>query len=177
MSDPIKVLVVCTGNLCRSPLVEALLDREFAEAGIEANVTSAGLAAPVGAKPDRKMLKAAGEAGIDLSRHRSRLVDIGELEIADIVIGMTAEQRRQLQTLMPSLCDRAVVLRVAVWKAAALRHQPIDARDWIGQIARGGEAADQDLADPIGRPLRAYRDMVAEARLLTRRLVRDWPGR
>ena len=72
MSDAPRILVVCTGNLCRSPLVEALLRRELAAEGIDAEVSSAGLAAPLGASPDRRLRRVAGDLGVDVDDHRSR---------------------------------------------------------------------------------------------------------
>jgi len=56
-----SVLVVCTGNLCRSPLAEALLRRRLQEAGLDADVASAGTAAPPDATPDPKLQRVATE--------------------------------------------------------------------------------------------------------------------
>ena len=74
VSDAPRILVVCTGNLCRSPLVEALLRRELAAEDIAAEVSSAGLAAPPAARPDRRLRRVAGELGVDVDDHRSRPV-------------------------------------------------------------------------------------------------------
>lgn len=69
-----SVLVVCTGNLDRSPLAEALLQRELQEAGLDADVASAGVAAPRDATPDPKLQRVATERGVDASTHRSQRI-------------------------------------------------------------------------------------------------------
>ena len=92
MSEPPRILVMCTGNLCRSPLVEVLLDRDLAAEGLEADVSSAGLAAPPGATPDRHLRRVAGDLGVDVDGHRSRPASVGDLRAADLILTMTNEQ-------------------------------------------------------------------------------------
>ena len=71
---PIDILVVCTGNTCRSPMAEALLRDELAKLGIDARVHSAGTLAWKGGASDGAQA-AMAERAIDLSAHRSRRLE------------------------------------------------------------------------------------------------------
>jgi protein-tyrosine phosphatase len=178
------VLVVCTGNLCRSPLAAALLERELAAAGIEADIESAGLAAPFRRPPDRRLLRVADEVGLDLSGHRSEMLTLEQVQRADLVLTMTAEQRRQLEALSPDGAARAAPLRSATWKAQILRGRRLPFGEWAARLAADVPVAERprvdpsnDIADPIGGPLREYRVMANELGSLVSTLVTRWSGR
>src|SRR5207249_11290602 len=68
------VLFVCTGNICRSPLAAALLERALKEHGLDVNVTSAGTGAWDGAPASEGAYLVGLERGLDLSGHRARLL-------------------------------------------------------------------------------------------------------
>lgn len=84
-----RVLVVCTANICRSPVVEALLRRRLQEQGAsEWHVESAGTWAMQGQAPSRYSALLMAERGLDISGHRSRVVDEDMLAQADLVLCM-----------------------------------------------------------------------------------------
>ncbi|HET9870670.1 MAG TPA: low molecular weight phosphatase family protein, partial [bacterium] len=64
-----KIVFVCTGNTCRSPMAEGLLKKAAAEAGLALQVASAGLAAFPGLPAAPEALEACREKGVDLSGH------------------------------------------------------------------------------------------------------------
>jgi protein-tyrosine-phosphatase len=86
----VRVLFVCTGNICRSPFAEAVARGE----GLD--VESAGLGAYAGAGPTDDAIAVARELGYDLSSHRARPVTAEMLERADVVVGMTAAHVKAL---------------------------------------------------------------------------------
>jgi UDP-perosamine 4-acetyltransferase len=179
-----KVLVVCTANLCRSPLVAALLRAGLEEARLEADVASAGLTAVPGQLPDRKLLRVADELGVTetVAVHRSRPVTAEQLAAADLVLTMTTEHLEQIERLIPGY-DRAVALRTAGWRARVLGGRPLPFEDWARRLAGGlpepGGAlgASDDIDDPIGGRLRQYRAMADDVDALVRTLVDHWSGR
>ena len=179
MSDAPRILVVCTGNLCRSPLVEALLRRDLAAAGIDAEVESAGLAAPPSRQPDHRLRRVASELAVDVDEHRSRLVSHEHLRAADLILTMTSEQSAQVRALDPSAADRVVTLRAAAWKARIVGGYPVPFAEWVGRLAKGDDVFDtvSDIADPIGGPMRDYRAMGDEVRAVVQALVERWSGR
>ncbi|HQV58051.1 MAG TPA: hypothetical protein PKV27_08560, partial [Ilumatobacteraceae bacterium] len=115
---PTRILVICTGNLCRSPLAHALLRDGLAQRGINAAVDSAGTGAPVGSRCDRRMRKAAKDLGCDMSEHRARQVTTADIDDADLVLVMNEEHLADLKRLgYGDVLDRAVSLRTAAWRA------------------------------------------------------------
>jgi protein-tyrosine-phosphatase len=80
-----RVLFVCTGNICRSPFAEAVARREG-----HVDVESAGLSAYAGDEPPDDAIAVARELGFDLSSHRAHPLTEDMLERADVIFGMTA---------------------------------------------------------------------------------------
>lgn len=86
-----RILFVCTGNTCRSPLAEALARRELERRGwSHVEVGSAGIAARDGAPASPGSVQAASSDGLDLSSHSARLLDQVILDEADVVLTMSA---------------------------------------------------------------------------------------
>ena len=87
----VKVLFVCTGNICRSPTAEGVFDKVVKEAGLAdyVHVESAGTTAyHVGEPPDRRSQAAARRRGIDLSQQRARQVNEADLRTFDYILAM-----------------------------------------------------------------------------------------
>ncbi|MBL8986000.1 MAG: low molecular weight protein arginine phosphatase [Gemmatimonadetes bacterium] len=84
-----RILVVCTGNTCRSPLAAALLARGLQAAGrSDIVVESAGTGAWEGAPASEGSYLVALEHGLDLSSHRARMLDAGLVASADLILTM-----------------------------------------------------------------------------------------
>ncbi|KAI3596873.1 Low molecular weight protein tyrosine phosphatase [Cupriavidus necator H850] len=94
---PRTILVVCLGNICRSPMAAVLLNRALPGC----DVTSAGLAPPVGAAADPRAVRLLAHEGCDLAGHRARAVDSVLVESADLVLVMESLQREALEQRFP----------------------------------------------------------------------------
>jgi len=139
-----RVVLVCTGNTCRSPLAEALLRQALEERGVtDIEVLSAGTGAWEGAPASEGAYLVGLENGLDLSGHRARLVT-GELVAAsDLILTMARHHRARVLELGGG--DRVHLL---------------------GEFA-GRSGANAEVADPFGADLEVYRQTRDELSALT----------
>ena len=101
MSGP-RVLFVCLGNICRSPLAEAAFRDAAARAGLEAEADSAGVGAwHVGAPPDPRAQAVARRRGLDVSALRGRQATARDFERFDLILAMDHDNLRALRALRP----------------------------------------------------------------------------
>lgn len=100
------VLVLCHGNICRSPFAEALLQRQRPDLAVR----SAGLAAGEGAPADPLAVRIAKDFGVDLAAHRSRPLTPGLLTGTDLLLVMEASQARALRKCAPDSVRRVLML-------------------------------------------------------------------
>ena len=149
-----RIVFICTGNTCRSPMAEALFKRRLAERlgcsleellGRGFDVSSAGIAAGAGDAATRESVEAVREHGIDLSSHRSRYAGPDVIARADDLIVMT----------------RAHLLTVA-------GKYPI-----LGGALRLLCGADGDLDDPIGAGPHVYQECASTIRRHVDRLITE----
>ena len=91
MSRPVRVLFVCLGNICRSPVAEGVFRQKVREAGLESfiEMDSAGTGAwHVGNPPDRRMTATARSRGVDISLQRARQFVDTDLADFDHILAM-----------------------------------------------------------------------------------------
>jgi protein-tyrosine phosphatase len=103
-SRTVRILMVCLGNICRSPTAEGVL-RHAAQAApqLDLEIDSAGTGDyHVGAAPDARAVRAARARGIDLSELRARQVTRADFERFDLVLAMDRANLRALERLRPA---------------------------------------------------------------------------
>ena len=87
-----KILMVCLGNICRSPLAEGILQHKVWKAGLKWSIESAGTNGyHIGEAPHRLSQKVALQHGIDISQQRARQFTVGDFENFDIIYAMAEE--------------------------------------------------------------------------------------
>lgn len=167
------ILVLCTANVCRSVMTEALLSAHLAARGVPAAVSSAGMLAE-GQPPPEEVLAVMAARGCDVTSHRSRVVMPQDLAGADLVLGMACEHVRHAAVVLPEVWPRAFTLRELVGRGreSGARAPGEQVGEWLARVASGRRRRDllgadttQEVTDPFGGPLRAYE---ATADLLNR---------
>lgn len=98
----VRVLCVCTGNTCRSPMAQALLQQAAQQQNLPLEAASAGLAAFAGDPASENAVCAMQELGIDLSAHRAHPLTRYALEQSDYVLCMSARHAAALAGLVPA---------------------------------------------------------------------------
>lgn len=101
-----SVLTVCAGNLCRSPMAEALLRRRAERAAQPLEVGSAGITATQGESAAAEAVALMAERGLDIAAHRARQMTLALACRHDLILVMEATQKKFLEESWPLLRGR-----------------------------------------------------------------------
>jgi protein-tyrosine phosphatase len=176
-----EILFICTGNQCRSALAE-VITRTLTE-GLPVGVSSAGTDIGHPAPSPKKTLKAASMLGYDLGEHRSRPLNEGELDSADLVIGF--EIAHVAAAVIERKTDRAktwLLPQLVGTLERVAAEPPADPEDLAGVARSRLAAADalrssaspmlgDQIADPIGRSSRVHQATARTIDDLCKRMV------
>lgn len=98
-----RMLFVCLGNICRSPLVEAVARAEFMRAGVNAEFASAGTGDyHIGHAADPRTITSAAAHGYDVSAHRARQLAVADFSRFDAILAMDQANLHNIQALCPA---------------------------------------------------------------------------
>ena len=146
--SPRRVLFVCTGNICRSPMAQFMAERVAREAGVPLRAASAGVAAEVGHGMTPGAVRALAKRGITDVSHTARQLDAAMLAEADQVYALTRSHRDIIAARFPAYAAKVTVLR----EAASLTGADVD--------------------DPYGESDAVYEDCAAHIDEALQRLIR-----
>ena len=179
---PLRILVVCTGNICRSPAAAALLRARSVGLGIE--VGSVGTAAVVGHPMHPLTAAALAQVGVQDPNHRARQLSPADVAGADLVL--TAERRHRVAVIEadPTAVRRTFTIAEFARLAAAMTDATCvgTPAGWIEAVAsirgtrRPSMPSLDDLADPVPGELPDHQRMVTTCADLLTQIVASATG-
>ena len=139
MKDIKKILIVCTGNSCRSIMAEGCLSKKLNDIGLDnVIIISAGTGTVPGFKPTNETIQVAKEHGIDVSGYISSRLSRAHIENADIILVMAEMHKDAILRVIPSAKDKIRFLR---------------------EFSSEKEPKKNSITDPIGMPIGFYREV------------------
>ena len=133
MAEDKLLIVVCTANMCRSPMAEGILRARLGEQS-GWRVLSAGVMAVPGSPATQEARQAAAEIGINLDGHRSRPLTEDLVQQADLLVTMTKMHAAMVMARFPEADGKTRLLSTF-----------------------GCDDSFRDIPDPVGQPLTVYR--------------------
>ena len=174
------VLIVCTANICRSPMMEGLLRRDLEALDAPIEVWSGGLLEwdePV----DPQAAAVLAERGVDIAGHRSRPVSTIDLRAVDLVITMTREHAREVVLGLPEIYPRTFTVKDFA-RRIELGTEGVpgeDLRSRVSALSAGralsslmGISEEDDVADPHGLTQWHFEDTADALTALSARISR-----
>jgi len=146
-----KVLLVCTGNTCRSPMAEALFRRMLEERGYsnEYTCSSAGVYAYEGDEASYEAVQVMKKVGLDISEHYAKTLDYDSIRDSYIILTMTREHKRMILDVFPEAADKVFTLK---------------------ELA-GYDENDRDISDPFGYDEEIYSMCAEELELVLLKIL------
>ena len=137
-----KIMFICTGNICRSAMAKALFQKMVEENNKNKEVYSSGISAYTGDEPTYNAIEAMKEYGIDLSNHRATYIEDSDIKDMDLILCATLSHKRAVLQLYPSLEGKVFTMKQYV------------------KLDREGQ--DMDIKDPWGYNLETYKASAKE---------------
>lgn len=181
----IEILFVCTGNICRSPMAEALMRRRLGD-----RTTDPGAEAPIGVSSagsvfdgrpaEPEAIAAMADVGLDITGHRAQVMRPELIAGADLVIAMEHAHIVQVSEIDPAAFGRTFTFPDLVARAAEADPRADDEplADWLTRVGHGRTPAQVlrhdrslEVSDPLGGSKRTFRRCAEELGTLVDTLV------
>src|SRR6266508_6472775 len=169
------ILLVCTGNICRSPMASGFLTGLLRDQGVGGvMVESCGVSAWEGSPATPEAVEAMRERGLDISGHVARRMNRRIIEAADLIVGMASEHREAVRRIARPAASRTFTLKelVHLLDSAGPPQREASSEDLLRSSVVRADAVrdaypdlhlqDEDVADPLGLGLESFRAVAWE---------------
>lgn len=158
MGDEARILIVCTGNICRSPFIERVLqhqlDQQLSGSGRRVVVGSAGTGALVGSEMDAQAAAQLVAHGGDPAGFRARDLTPELIAESDLILTATRAHRGKVSLMSPKALRRVFTFRdfADLVDGIAVTSTPEEQRGWVRQVSERA-AASRGLKPPLAPDL------------------------
>ncbi|MUK02269.1 low molecular weight phosphatase family protein [Vibrio cholerae] len=188
---PFQILTVCTGNICRSPMAQLLLQDGFdALSPDQFLLSSAGTRALAGHSAEKHIADALAQEEIDASGFRAKQIHSSMLKEADLILAMSREHRSRIVELYPGALMKTFTIREFARIAptqVAMTYSPTLRWSAAVEAARKNRSnpgidrlAEDDVVDPYGKDSATFRRSFDQLRPAVERILdleRQWVSR
>lgn len=106
-----KVMFICTGNICRSAMAHAMLEKKVTEEKRNIEVYSCGLFAENGDLPTKEAIEVMKEYNVDLTKHRATNIRNSNIENMDVILCATVAHKNNVLVMYPELKERVFTMK------------------------------------------------------------------
>lgn len=146
-----KIMFICTGNICRSAMAEGMMKKLIKENNIDAEVYSCGIYAETGDYATYNAQEAASEYDADISNHRATNIRDSKIEEMDIILCATISHKQSVLYLHPELKEKVFTMKE------------------YAKLDKNGQ--DMDIKDPWGYDEFVYRKCASEIEECLKKIV------
>ena len=139
-----KIMFICTGNICRSAMAEAMFKKLAKEKNKEIEVYSSGTTAYTGDKCTDNAIEVMNEYGINIKNHRATNIKESNIEQMDLILCATASHKQMVDYLYPNLKDKVYTIKEFAQKNEKEKEENIN------------------ISDPWGYEVQVYRSCAKE---------------
>ena len=136
-----KIMFICTGNICRSAMAEGYLKKRAQEENIQVEVCSSGIYGEEGSEASYLAKEAMKEYDVDLKAHIATVTAKSNIKEMDLILCATTSHKRIINQMYPDLAEKTYTIK---------------------EYAYGQDCRDLDISDPWGYDITVYRRCAAE---------------